>query len=331
MLGGNISTNAGGLNVVRYGSTRHNVLGLEVVLPQRGGPVLNAQSTLRKDNTGYDTKQLFVGAEGTLGVVTRLQMRLYPQPREESILVVKLSSISAVQEFYHLVQQELSEVIGAFELMDWEALTKTGTGLPFDSFDEGEVVVLMQTLGGSPDATAEKLFSILNQLKVKEGNSSFATSKGPMKELWKIREELPVKLAKLGRIYKFDLSSPISKFYDVMWFARKMIRSEEVLARNVVVAGFGHYGDGNIHLNFVDVSRSHHERMLEVVEAIYEFAACQGDMSFSAEHGVGLQKLPQMVQSKQGSVELGIMRKMKAALDPRGIMNPYKVLPEEAL
>jgi FAD/FMN-containing dehydrogenase len=342
-IGGNIATNAGGLQVIRYGSTRANVLGLEGVLAD--GTVLSTESKLYKDNTGPDLKQLLIGSEGILGVVTHAQIRLLPLPKSEHVALLLLrGGMKQVDQVFATVKQHLHEILSAFEVVDAETLRVTGLldRAPFraevseaDLQSNDTFLIVLQTHGSESNHDEEKLMKVMEQVEQLVAGSSqclssVATSLATIQKFWSIREESPTKLAQMGRIYKFDLSAPIARFYDLVAVARR-IADEELGPKGkrheVVISGYGHYGDGNVHLNLVDRTRKdHHELLQRISDLTYQQCAALKD-SFSAEHGVGIWKLGYM-EGKHTEANLTLMRSLKATLDPRGILNPYKVLPK---
>ena len=355
-LGGNISTNAGGIHFARYGSMRANTLGLRVVLAD--GTELDLMSSVRKDNTGYDLKQLFVGSEGTLGVITQAVVRLHPLARAVRVVTVRAPSFAAVLRLYHLAQAHVAEVLAAFEVMDAEGLAACGRAATmFDGsgasagasagasggsgpgpgpLAAGEFAVLIETRGADEAHDMAKLLALL-EAAMSEGvavDSRVAGTAAQNAELWRAREEMPLRLAQLGAIFKFDLCSPLHQFYESADFARALIaeRLPEATARGaIVVTSYGHFGDGNAHLNVV-VRREGAppgtlERMHEFLKPeVYGFAA-RGGASISAEHGVGEQKCALLRKYKPPAV-MATMALLKRSLDPNGILNPYKVVDE---
>ncbi|RNC54857.1 actin interacting protein-like protein [Trypanosoma cruzi] len=347
-IGGAVSTNAGGIHFARYGSMHANVLGLEVVTAQ--GEVLDMMSTLRKDNAGYDMKHLFIGSEGTLGVVTRVSLKLYPFPRSTQLALFRLTTFESVLELYRLAQEYLAECLSAFEVVDGESLSVTPQEeLPFtrtsksDTFRAGQdftsayFCVMVETNGSNAEHDMEKLSRFVeaaecNPRCVSKGDlgESFepvlSQSLAQTAQLWNLREDTPVRLASAGTIYIFDVSFPLDKFYDIVLHFRKMIyKNGGFDPDEVLVVGYGHFGDGNIHLNVVDRTRKHSDALDAVLfPAVYEFCAAHSG-SISAEHGVGVQKKAYLGFSRKPEV-IALMRTLKRTMDPNGILNPYKVI-----
>jgi len=329
-IGGVLSTNAGGNNTVRYGNARDLVLGLEVVLAD--GVVWNGLRRLRKDNTGYCLRQLFVGAEGTLGVITAAVLKLVPRPRETAVALCALPSPEAALDLFTRFQAHDPGALVAFEYM-------SGTGMGF---------VLKHIPGASLPLSAPAAHYALIELATPRADAglragmelvleraladevitdaAIAESEAQRAAIWKLREEHSEAQKREGASVKNDVSVPVSK---VPAFIRAATAACERLMAGIRVAPFGHLGDGNIHFNLEQPEDADpawflaqdHAIMDTVNEVVRAF-----DGSFSAEHGIGRLK-PYMMPDWRGGAELDLMRKIKTALDPRGIMNPGKVLP----
>ncbi|CAE6526506.1 unnamed protein product [Rhizoctonia solani] len=265
-IGGNVSTNAGGLRVLRYGSLHGSVLGLEVVLPN--GEILDQLSTMRKDNTGYDLKQLFIGAEGTLGVVTAVSIQCPPAPRAQQNLVLALPSYNQLPEVFKLAKTHLSEVLSAFELFDRESYElvchHTGQrGLDESEIGDSECFVLMETSGGRSEHDEEKLASLLEILYDTASSPSPLINSGVLSQsadqfasLWRLREGVPEAAGKTGKVYKYDISVPVREFMNVTNTVRNRLQEKGLYrsgpnSRVSHVMGYGHVGDGNLHINVV--------------------------------------------------------------------------------
>ncbi|KPI87896.1 actin interacting protein-like protein [Leptomonas seymouri] len=347
MIGGNVSTNAGGIHFARYGSMHTNVLGLEVVTAK--GDVLNTMSTLRKDNAGYDLKHLFIGSEGTLGVVTRAAIKLFPLPRSKQTAIFRIADFESVVALYHLAQEHLAECLSAFEVMDGESLAiSPAAQVPYERISKNDVFregkdftaayfcVLVETNGSSEEHDFEKLSVFVESAQTRLGEKLdgggkyepiLSQSAAQTAQLWELREGVPVHLASRGLIYKYDVSFPIDKFYLIVEYTRELLyRQHRMNPEEVIVVGYGHFGDGNVHLNVVDLTRSHTEELdAALYPAVYEFCAAHGG-SISAEHGVGLQKRDHLHLSRTPET-IQLMKALKGMIDPNGILNPYKVLP----
>ena len=324
-MGGCVSTNAGGLRLLRYGSLRGSVLGLEIVLAN--GEVLDLLRTLRKDNTGYDLKQLFIGAEGTLGIVTKIAILTPRAPTNVNVALFGLDSFASCVELLKLARGRLGEILSAFEFFDRESLDLVleqlkGTRDPLAKPCPFYVVV--ETSGSVKSHDNAKLQAFLkivkNQRVIVDGvvgkdeKHAFA--------LWTLRERISVALKYAGAVYKYDISLPTARMYNLVTTLRARLAPQ--FGSGVKVLGYGHLGDGNLHLN---ISCAEYTDALEraIEPFVYEYTRDERG-SVSAEHGLGIMKAEEIIYSKDAkAVEL--MGAMKRALDPRGILNPYKVLP----
>ncbi|XP_034989595.2 D-2-hydroxyglutarate dehydrogenase, mitochondrial isoform X1 [Zootoca vivipara] len=322
-IGGNVATNAGGLRLLRYGSLRGTVLGLEVVLAD--GSVLNCLSSLRKDNTGYDLKQLFIGSEGTLGVITAVSILCPRKPKAVNLAFLGCPSFSQVLKTFTLCKGMLGEILSAYEFMDNECMKLVEQHLKLTNpVSESPFYVLIETSGSNSAHDEEKLSHFLEHVMasglVAEG--TLASEDKKIKALWALRERITEALTCDGSVYKYDISLPVEKLYDLVTDMRTRLGGN---AKNVV--GYGHLGDGNLHLNITADSYSH--SLLETIEPfVYEWTS-QYRGSISAEHGLGFKKKHYIHYSKPREAVL-LMQQFKAMLDPKGILNPYKTLPDKA-
>jgi FAD/FMN-containing dehydrogenase len=329
MLGGNLSTNAGGLNVIRYGMARELVLGLEVVLPD--GRVLESLTGLRKDNTGYDVKSLFLGAEGTLGIITAACLKLYPAIRSRATAFVAVRDPDAALSLLDAVRTASGDCVSSFELIPRIGVDLTLRHIPgvVDPIDTPANWYVLCELSSS--RAAEPLDALLEQTLAQAHergwvlNASVAMNERERESIWRLRESIPEAQRKDGASLKHDISVPVSqvpRFIDVAgdWVARN-------IPQGVLVA-YGHLGDGNLHFN-VNQRGGTQAFQLQAVEqkarrAIHDLVREFGG-SFSAEHGIGQLKVFEL-ERYAPPVELELMRTVKKALDPNGIMNPGKVL-----
>ena len=328
-LGGNLSTNAGGLNVVRYGMSRDLVLGLEVVLPD--GRVLSTLSALRKDNTGYDLKSLFIGAEGTLGVITAASLKLFPRPRDVAAAFVAVPDPGAAVALLTQLRQGSGDRIGSFELVPRNAVELTtrhvaGVVAPLGTTSPWYVLVELT----SPRA-AEGLGPLLEAqlaLALEEGrvtDAAVAQNERERLAFWRLRETIPEAQTREGASLKHDVSVPVASLPEFLARASAWVAAH--VADGVLVA-YGHVGDGNLHFNIGQMPGSDVARFkaqeLPIRRAIHDLVR-EFDGSFSAEHGIGRLKVEELARYAP-PVELELMRAIKRAFDPNGIMNPGKVL-----
>ena len=319
-IGGVLATNAGGNNTVRYGNARDLVLGLEVVLPD--GQVWNGLRRLHKDNTGYCLRQLFVGSEGTLGIITAAVLKLYPQPREVAVALCAVASPEAALELFNRLQQHDAAVIQAYEYM-----SGAGIGLPMAHPAAHYALVELATprQGADLRISLEEALAAAMEAGI-VADAVIAESGAQRAALWKLREEHSEAQKLAGASVKNDVSVPVSKVPELI---RRATAACERLVPGIRCVPFGHLGDGNIHFNLVQpagadpaafLARDH--ELMDAVNAVVRAL----DGSFSAEHGIGRLK-PYMMPEWRGGAELDLMRRIKAALDPQGLMNPGKMLP----
>ncbi|KNC81587.1 D-2-hydroxyglutarate dehydrogenase, mitochondrial [Sphaeroforma arctica JP610] len=321
-IGGNIATNAGGIRFVRYGSLHGTVLGLEVVLPD--GTVVDTISPCRKDNTGYDIKQLFIGSEGTLGVVTRASLLTSSRASAVNVALLGCESYESVVELLAQARGMLGEVVSAVEFLDDSCMDVIQTNLPGGTNPLSAnypFYFLVETSGSNNDHDTEKLNKYLESV-IESGvcvDGTVAMDTTQQKALWAIREEISGALLGDGYVYKYDISLPVSKMYDIVEDMRK--RCEGLTVR---VCGYGHIGDGNLHLNIT--SKEYNPELLAKIEPyVYEYTAGENG-SVSAEHGLGYMKSKCIHYSKSPAA-VTLMHQIKSLFDPKGILNPYKLLP----
>ena len=336
-IGGNLGTNAGGLNVVRYGTTRELTLGVEVVL--MGGRVLNLLGGLRKDNTGYDLRHLFVGSEGTLGVITAATMKLFPQPVARATSFAEVRDVSAAVELLHRLQAASGGGVEAFELIPADILH-----VVFHHFPEipqplatrGAMNVLMEIGSSNPasgiadDSGETPLQTIMQETLAtafEDGlviDATIAASEAQRRALWDVRENAPESHKRSRGVARSDISlaqSSLAPFYE------DMVAAVKAVDPTIRICGYGHLGDGNLHFNLVADERSNSEfdsKKDQLYELIYEHVA-KYNGSISAEHGIGQTKRAQLAKVKAPEI-LDVMRAIKASIDPKNLMNPGKVI-----
>ena len=323
-IGGNLSTNAGGVNVLAYGNARELCLGLEVVLAD--GRVLNMLKTLRKDNTGYDLKNMFIGAEGTLGIITAATLKLFPRPRRyDTILVAVPSPVAALELLAHAKQASGNRVI-AFELIPEIGVQFTvkhmGTRRAVETVSDWYVLLEMADVAeGVADALLE---TALESRSILDG--VLAQSETQRRELWALRENMSESQKFEGGSIKHDVAVPVSH---LPAFIAEASAAVEAFQLGVRICCFGHMGDGNMHFNVSQPigmdKQAYLDRWHDMNRVVHDIVM-KHKGSFSAEHGIGILKRGDMQRYKSG-VELDVMRSLKQALDPKGILNPGRVLP----
>ena len=328
-VGGILSTNAGGLAVLKYGTAAEQVLGLEVVLPN--GDILNCLTPLRKDNTGYNLNALFLGAEGSLGIITAAVLRLFPRPTEHQTAWLAAPNIEAVCQLLVLARAESADTVTSFEYISLSALNFAanhieGLQIPFDENYEHQV--LIELSGPLPTgALRERLESLLTSALEERWllDAVLADSQQQRQQLWRIREGIPEAEKHAGRSIKHDISVAIGHIPEFLRQAPTLL--ESVTSHRPSV--YGHMGDGNLHYNVlapadVDPIQFRAQHAKAISEALHGLAMHMKG-SFSAEHGIGKLKKQDLARYTD-STALQLMRTLKQALDPKNVMNPGKVL-----
>ncbi|MGI9418249.1 MAG: FAD-binding oxidoreductase [Geminicoccaceae bacterium] len=327
-IGGNLSSNAGGVNVLRYGMARDLVLGLEVVLAD--GQVWNGLKALRKDNTGYDLKQLFVGAEGTLGVITAAVLRLFPKPREIRTAWLGLPSPAKAVELFTFCRARLGDTISSFELMGDAVVQRVIDYLPDGRQPLRTATpwhVLIEVAWSLEDGLGERLEQVLADA-MRAGlvtDGTVAASEAQRKALWLIRENPTDAFANAGVVLRHDVSVPVAAVPDLI--EHGSTRFENTIA-GVRVVAFGHIGDGNIHFNLLQpeaMDGADFRAMKDEVQTqVFDLVESLGG-SISAEHGIGRLKRDDLAARKP-ALDLDLMRRLKKSLDPHNILNPGAIL-----
>ncbi|HKO89082.1 MAG TPA: FAD-binding oxidoreductase, partial [Burkholderiales bacterium] len=327
-IGGNLSTNAGGVQVLRYGNMRDLVLGLEVVLSS--GEIWNGLRGLRKDNTGYDLKQLFIGAEGTLGIITKAVLKLFPKPRAKATALAAVKTTRDALALLAFAQEECGDRMTAFELFSMRCLELVRKHFPQVpapfSLDYPQYVLIELSECGDTDVNAI-LQRVLTKALEKELilDAVLAASLGQAADLWKLRENISEAQAAEGKNIKHDISLPISRIADFLDVADADVATAYPGAKLV---SFGHLGDGNLHYNVTpppgwdgEVFLQQQRQVNRIVhDVVFRFGG-----SISAEHGLGQYKREEILRYKP-IIEMELMRAIKRSLDPLGIMNPGKLL-----
>jgi len=334
-IGGNLSTNAGGTAVLKYGNMRDLTLGLEVVLPD--GRVWTKLRGLRKDNTGYDLKQLFIGAEGTLGIITAAVLKLAPMPTARSVALVKVPDPRSAIHLLASAKEIAGQAINAFELISPDAMSLVLEHLRLERAPlegpAGWQILVELTSGGGQQELDEVLMRVLETAQEQQlvQDAILASSNAQIEHLWKIREEISDAQTRAKGSVRCDVSVPISRVGDFIEEASARVLEIAPDARMVI---YGHVGDGNVHFNPLrPASVDAKDFLSKFGDAITEAAdglAVSMEGSISAEHGVGVAKRDELRKYKS-KVELDLMRSVKRALDPGDLMNPGKMLPEDTV
>ena len=329
LIGGNISTNAGGINVLRYGNTRDLVLGLEAVLPD--GRVWNGLRGLRKDNTGYDLKHLFVGAEGTLGIITQAVLKLFPRPHGNVTAFAGITDPARAVELLALLREYCGDGISAFELFSRNCLEMVvrripGTRDPLASSHAWYVLTELTSArddGALRETVEQALAAGIERRLVNDAVIAENAAQG--KALWRMRESIPDAAKDEGLVYRHDIAVAVSRIPEFIATASAAL---EAGFPGVRIICFGHLGDGNLHFNAFVPGRERSDTvartMTDVNRLVHDIVQQFGG-SISAEHGIGQSKRGELAHYKNAT-ELDLMRMVKTALDPNNLMNPGKVL-----
>lgn len=327
-IGGTLATNAGGTAVLAYGNARNLVLGLEVVLAD--GRVWNGLRALKKDNTGYDLRDLFVGSEGTLGVITAATLKLFPKPAETAVALAAVPGLKEIAALFRIAEDGAGGALTAFEFLSRDVLSFVtrhvpGTRLPLSAAHPWFALI---EISGARDSTARPLLEGLLQAAGEKGlvaDAVIAQSEREAQALWRLRESASEAQKHEGGSIKHDVSLPLPRIVE---FIGKANAAVERLCPGARPVPFGHFGDGNVHYNVSQPLGMDKARFLALWERmsaeVHGIVSSLGG-SISAEHGIGQMKRDDLVAAKS-DVEIDLMRRIKDALDPKGILNPGKVL-----
>ncbi|MBE1283214.1 MAG: FAD-binding protein [Rhodobacteraceae bacterium] len=326
-IGGNLATNAGGLNVLRYGNARDLCLGLEAVLPD--GQIWHGLTRLRKDNTGYDLRNLLIGSEGTLGVITAAALKLFPVPATRGTAIFSVSSPDAALQLLSMARDQVGETVSGFELIHRQGLEFLSEVMPqvrqpFATPPEWSVLIeLGMARGQDPEAELATLFETASNTGL-VSDGVIAQSEAQRDELWTVRESIPEANRLIGSVSSHDISIPISEIPEFL------SQGQAGLARlgEFRINAFGHLGDGNLHFNVFPAKgrerTDYDEVRLQVKKLVHDLVD-HFNGSFSAEHGVGRMKAGDL-ELYADPVRLAAMKAIKGVLDPKGIMNPGAIL-----
>ncbi|MEM8850022.1 MAG: FAD-binding oxidoreductase [Pseudomonadota bacterium] len=325
-IGGILSTNAGGVNVLRYGNARDLCLGIEAVLPD--GSILHGLSPLRKNNTGYDLRHLLIGAEGTLGIITAATLKLLPRPTHTGAALLQVRDPRAALDLLNLARDQIGEGVSAFELigrtgLDFLAETMPEIRRPLGNPDWSVLIDLGLGASGDPQAALETLFGTANMSGL-VSDGTIAQSEQQRADFWALRESIPEANRRIGSVSSHDISVPIASIPDFIAEAPTRVARIGQFRINC----FGHLGDGNLHYNVFPIigrSRADHEGDRDAIKTVVHDLVHDVGGSVSAEHGVGRLKVSDL-ERYADPTKLAAMRAIKAALDPKGIMNPGAIL-----
>ena len=331
-IGGNVATNAGGLRLLRYGSLHGSVLGIEAVLPN--GTIVDDLGTLRKNNTGYDLKHLFIGGEGTIGIITGVSIQCPQRSTAQNVAYFGLESFERTREAFSVAKSQLQEILSAFEMMDrnCQVLVNKAKGLKLPLGDEHPFYCLVETSGSNGEHDSEKLQAFLEYV-MSEGivqDGVLAQDQTQIKELWACREGIPESLGHWGIVYKYDLSMPLKEMYSLVMDTRQRLKEAGLMGESidddsfpvVDTVGYGHMGDQNLHLNVP--TRRYDKRVEECLEPwVYEWLSKRKG-SISAEHGLGIAKKPYIGYSRSETM-VQLMKQIKDLYDPVSSIRLYIV------
>ncbi|MFP6808672.1 MAG: FAD-binding oxidoreductase [Pseudomonadales bacterium] len=320
-IGGNVSTNAGGNRVIRYGMMRDQVLGMEVVLAD--GTIVSSMNKIIKNNTGYDIKQWFIGAEGTLGIVTRLVLRIRPRPISQEMAFVAVNDFTQVTEFLNHVDRTLGGTLSAFEVL-WNNYYKLVTSPPAESApplsQDYNYYILVEALGGNLEGDSERFLDVLSK-SLEDGiivDAVIAQSQSERDAMWAIRDDVG-QVGQIAPIFAFDISVSLDHMESYVEEMQSNLLDTWSDSKCMI---FGHLGDGNLHV-IVGIGDGSANAKKAVEKVVYGGLTSRGG-SVSAEHGIGLQKRDYLSLSRS-AVEIAMMQSIKKALDPKDIMNPGKI------
>lgn len=323
LIGGNVSTNAGGLRLLRYGNLHGCILGLEAVTAN--GQIIDLMNTLKKDNTGYHLKNLFIGSEGTLGIVTKISIQCPTKPKSTNLAFLGLNNFDEVLKTYKLAKYELAEILSSCEMMDNQSMEISTNLLKLKNplNNNYKFYMIIETSGSNQKHDEEKLNNFVENAMSNNFIVDGTLTGDPAKiqHMWAVRERLGEGCLLDGYCFKYDVSLPLPNFWKLLDALKKQLD----MSRVVRLSGFGHLGDGNLH---VVVATPDYDEIIEsqLEPFLFKYVS-KYNGSVSAEHGIGFKKTKYLNYSKKQSA-IDLMYQMKNMMDPNGILNPYKVLPQ---
>ncbi|KAJ8971404.1 hypothetical protein NQ317_005520 [Molorchus minor] len=319
-IGGNVSTNAGGLRLFRYGNMHGNVLGLEAVTAD--GNIIECLGTLKKDNTGYHLKHLFIGSEGTLGIITKVAIQCTTRPTCQNVAFLGAQNFRKVLKTFKLAKQDLGEILSAIEVMDSATMEFIGEKLNINSpIGDYPFYLLLETSGSNTNHDSEKIFKFL-EIALNSHfilNGTVAVEHAKINALWSVRERIPEGFNLCGHLFCYDVSLPVENYFILV--DEMKIHMGSLADR---VFGFGHLGDGNLHLQIE--TKEFSQQIKDHLEPYIFKRTAQFGGSISAEHGMGFLKAKYLNLARPPST-VNFMKDIKQMFDPKGILNPYKVFP----
>lgn len=323
-IGGNLATNAGGLRYLRYKSLHANVMGLEVVLPD--GSIMDNIKTVRKDNTGLHLDHLFIGSEGTLGIITKVALQVPVRPKSINVCLFGTNSFENCVEIFKKAKKNLNQILSAFEFFDETCLSFVleTPEIVYPLETKHKFYIVLETHGNDSVADDNSISEFCEELLQKElaKDGTIAADETQYKQIWKLRESITEATARAGAIYKYDISLPQEKMYEIVNVFKKKFENTDIIP-----IGFGHMGDDNLHFNCLVKGKKKDPEVVKMIEPfIYEWISNHNG-SISAEHGLGLLKYQYLHYSK-GQKAIELMKGIKKLFDPNEIMNPYKYYPK---
>lgn len=320
-IGGNVATNAGGIRYLKYGSLHGSVLGLEVVLAN--GSILNFMNSMRKDNTGYDLKQLFIGSEGTLGVITKVSILCSIKPSYTIVAFLSVKKFEDIKHVFKKFKRKMTSFLSAFEMIDEETMDAIKTNLKLSIPFPSPFYILVELSMGEDDEVESQLMNLLDDL-MNQGlvvDGTYSKESSTMNKLWAIRERCAEALLLDGYCYKYDVSLNFQNYYELVEVMRKRLKDFKIIR----VSGYGHIADSNLHLTIT--TNEYDKNLHNTIEPfIYEWIRDKKG-SISAEHGIGLKKRNFMHFAKSENI-INVMKQIKFIFDNKFILNPGKVLPD---